>query len=148
MIDIDVRENKELQQFMKEFPSQSMKVINEEQYKIVQDLRNDIIKSMRNTPRGSWNEKGIKNKFGYPSKPDFPPAIQSGNLINRIIPERGEGYSRLFTDNVKYAIYLEEGTVKMEARPFWEPAVERSNWEQKIRNRIIAERFAGRRLEE
>jgi len=147
-LDIDVRGVPEIVNFMKELGSKGVDIIEDEQYKLIVYLRNYIVQSMRNTPRGSTNDKGITKKFGYPSKPGYPPAIQSGNLMNRIIPEKGYSFSRLFTDNVEYAKYLEDGTEKMEARPFWKPAVEQLAWEQRIKNRIIAERFANRSLSE
>lgn len=142
--DIDIRGMKELQDFIKAFPDQGIKVIDQELYKITHDLRNDIIKSMRNTNKSVGNYYG-KHKS---SSPGFPPAIDTGNLINRMMIRDGYGFSELFLQNVIYAKFLEEGTKHMKARPFFKPAIDRMDWQQRIRNRLIAERFAGRRLEE
>jgi len=145
-LDIDVRGVPEIVNFMKELGSKGVDIINDEQYKLVVYLRKYIVQSMRSTPRGSVNSKGVLRKFGYPSKYGFPPAIQSGNLMNRIIPEKGYGFSRLFTDNVKYAEILEDP--QRLNRPFWAPAVANLDWEQRIKNRILAERFANRSISE
>lgn len=134
--DVDIREVKEILDFMNAFRKTASKIITSELHRIAIDVRNDMLKSMRNTV-----------KSGGVSVPGYPPAIQSGNLINRIFVDKGFDYSKVYTDNIKYAKWLEEGTTKMEERPFFEPAIERSHWKERIINRIIAERFAGRRLE-
>lgn len=54
------------------------------------------------------------------SAPGESPAVDSGNLIGsiqQIFPSTLEG--RVGT-NVEYAIYLEQGTARMAARPLWE----------------------------
>lgn len=152
---IDVRGMEEVQQFIKALGTQGTDIIVDESYRITIDIRNDIVKSMRNTKKEAritkfgYTRKGQpKNKVHFVSSSGFPPAIQTGNLANRIIPYKGEGYAMCYVDNVKYAKWLEEGTKKMEARPFFAPAVERSNYEKRIINRIIAERFAGRGVSE
>ncbi len=146
MIDIDVRGSEQIQQFLFSLGQKGMEIIESELHKIAVNVRNDILKSMRSSPGGGKIYRRGKI-FHQASLPGNPPRVDTGNLWNRIFAEKGFDYSKVFTDNVKYAIYLEEGTVKMEARPFFEPAVERSDWQNKIRNRIIAERFAGRKLE-
>ena len=148
MIDIDVRGIKEVKAFISALGSQGKKVITQELHKLAIDTRNDMIKSMRGTVKdGSKAYRMAGGKMHYASAEGYPPAIRSGNLINRIFIERGYNFSRVYTGNVEYAEYLEKGTSKMEARPFFKPAVDRSNWQKRIKNRIIAERFAGRRLE-
>jgi HK97 gp10 family phage protein len=162
MIDIDVRGREEIKQFMDAFGTDAIKVIDDELRIVANNLRNDIIKSMRSSPANGrhygsyqvYNKKAgsnIRRKRTVPhiaSSPGNPPRIMSGNLINRIFVDHGEGYSRLYTENILYAKFLEYGTKKMEPRPFLGPAIDRSKWEDRIIHRIIAERFAGRRLEE
>jgi hypothetical protein len=114
-------------------------------HKIAVDVRNDILKSMRNSPGGGRVYKS-KGKVHTASLPGFPPKVDTGNLWNRINVEKGYDYGEVYTNNVKYATWLEKGTKKMEERPFFEPAIERSKWKRRIINRITAERFAGRRL--
>ena len=97
---------------------------------------------MRGSPSGGkwYKRKGI---FHQASLPGFPPRIDRGGLVGRMITEKGYGYAELI-ENTLYAKYLEFGTKKMEARPHLEPAIERSNWQGQLVNRLIAERFAGR----
>lgn len=148
LFDIDIRGSEETQAFIKAFGSKGMQIVSDELHKITIRLRKDILQSMRNTHRspGRYYKVG-KGIFHKPSAAGFPPAINTGNLANRMYIDYADGYSRLYIDNVIYAKFLEEGTKKMKARPFFGPAIERSNWEKSVKNRIIAERFAGRRLE-
>ena len=147
MIDFNIRGMEEVQSFVKEFGDKGKKIINDQLYRITIRLRNDIRKSMHSTHRypGRYYRVG-KRRFHKPSAPGFPPAINTGNLVNRMYIDFADGYSKLFFSNVKYAKWLEEGTKRMKARPFLKPGIDRSNWAQSIRNRLIAERFAGRRI--
>lgn len=153
MIDIDIRGVKEIQSFLKEFGEKGRQIIDDELRIIAINLRTDMIKSMRESPAGKSFVHGriyrssVSRAKHIASMPGYPPRIDSGNLINRLFVDSGDGFSRLYTENVEYVKYLEEGTSKMKPRPFIAPAIERSNWQQHIVNRIIAERFAGRRLE-
>lgn len=72
-----------------------------------QFLKTFVIGKMRETPT---NNKGISFPGNYP-------AIQSGKLVsslNYII----SGGELKFGSNINYAVFLELGTKKMEARPF------------------------------
>ena len=146
-IDIDVRESKELLDFVNAFRRDGMKTINNELHRIAVDVRNDILKSMRSSPAGgkTYKRGGIAH---VASLPGYPPRVDRGDLWSRIFVEKGYDFSRVYTENVIYAHWLEEGTKFMQERPFFGPAVDRSRWQERIRNRIIAERFAGRRIEE
>lgn len=149
MIDIDVRGLEEFKAFIKAFGNTGKKIIDDELYIIAKDVRNDIIKSMRESPGGGrwYKRKGVMHQASIPG---FPPKIDSGNYIKSFIIERYVGFTKLTTmqKNPPYPSWLEEGTKKMLARPSWKPAVERSDWQKRIKNRIIAERFAGRRIGE
>jgi hypothetical protein len=150
-IDIDVRNEEEILKFIKAFGSEGRKAIVNELHKIAVDVKNDILKSMRSSPGGGRVYKS-KGKVHAASLPGFPPKVDTGNLWNRIYVDKGYDYSEVYTNNVKYAKWLEkgtkkkDGTKKMEERPFFGPAIERSKWKRRIINRITAERFAGRRL--
>ncbi len=147
MIDIDVRGSEQIQQFLKAFGEKGMQIVEDELHKIAVNVRNDILKSMRSSPGGGkWYKRG--KILHQASIPGFPPRVDTGNLWNRIFIEKGYDFSKVYTENVEYATYLEEGTGKMKPRPFFKPAVKRSDWEKHIINRIIAERFAGRSINE
>lgn len=146
MIDIDIRGDKEIKGFLKELGSRGMKTLNDELYRIALSVRNDILKSMHTSPGGGrvYSRGGVLH---IASLPYFPPRIDTGNLANRIFVDKGIDYSKVYTENVDYAEYLEKGTSKMKPRPFFEPAIKRAQWQRRIKNRILAERFAGRTLQ-
>jgi len=85
--------------------------------------RNTIIKSMQGTAKSSAGYKrGEKTHF--PSKPGHPPAIDSGDLIGSIFPEVGDMKLELgsIIQDPDYPKFLEEGTPRMDARPWLDPA--------------------------
>ena len=94
------------------------------------DIRNTIILSMRNTPKTGKHYKRGKKKH-IASSAGNAPAIDSGDLLKSIIfdvrPMEIEVGSII---NVPpYPRYLEEGTEKMDARPWLNPAVEKHHKE-------------------
>lgn len=61
-----------------------------------------------------------------PSSPGTGPAVRTGRLRSSITWELGHDAQGLFANigtNVEYAIYLEQGTDRMGARPFLKPAL-------------------------
>ena len=95
------------------------------------DIRNTIILSMRNTPRETGKHYRRGKNIHIASSPGNPPAIDSGDLIKSILfdvrPMEIEVGSII--DIPPYPRYLEEGTEKMKARPWLEPAVEKHHKE-------------------
>jgi len=63
-------------------------------------------------------------RIHHASAPGEPPAIDTGNLINSIQVEPTRTGAVVYSTS-EYAPHLEFGTVKMGARPFFQPAVER-----------------------
>jgi HK97 gp10 family phage protein len=99
----------------------------------VNDIRTDIMESMQNTQTDPARAYKRGNKIHYASKPGNPPAIDSGNLIGKILLDVSKDQVAVGT-NVEYGKYLESGTYRMEPRPWLEPAIERN--ENKIMNNI------------
>ena len=92
------------------------------------DMRNTIITSMTHTKRNPV-DRSVKrgNKRHWPSAPGHPPAIDTGELRRSIMFDvRGTELEVGSYAGAPYAKYLEEGTRKMAARPFLEPAVEKN----------------------
>ncbi len=90
------------------------------------DIRNTIILLMRNTPKdGKVYKRGKKKHIA--SSPGNPPAIDSGNLVASILFDVRDMEVEVgsIINIPPYPTYLEEGTDKMEPRPFLEPAVEK-----------------------
>lgn len=59
-----------------------------------------------------------------PSPKGQPPGVDTGALVNSIIVEPQGRDTWILHDGVEYGVFLEYGTVKMAARPFFLPAIE------------------------
>jgi HK97 gp10 family phage protein len=72
-------------------------------------------------------EGDIKDKFSRqsPSPVGGPPGIDTGNLKNSIRAEQASAKVWVVAAYTDYAAYLEYGTGKMGARPYFRPAVKR-----------------------
>lgn len=91
---------------------------------------------IRNSPRGGRvYRRGGKTHTA--SKPGDPPARDSSDLINRIFHRVDDPQTVRVGSDMMYAGFLEEGTGKMEARPYLEPAIE----QEKDRIDNLVERF-------
>ena len=110
-----------------------LKTQSEDYYKImiayaVNEVRNQALLGIQRTPKTGKTYKR-KNKTHTASSAGNPPAIDGGTLVNSIKYEydmakdifRGE-----VSASTAYAADLEFGTVKMAARPFMQPALEKS----------------------
>jgi len=87
-------------------------------------IRNTIIKSMaREKKSGNFYLRG--GKAHRASAPGEAPAVDSGELLRSIVFDvRGMEMEVGAEAGAPYAELLEEGTSKMKARPFLEPAIE------------------------
>lgn len=87
-------------------------------------IRNTIIKSMaRGKKSGKFYLRGGKTHRA--SAPGEAPAVDSGELLRAIVYDvRAMEIEVGAEAGAPYAELLEEGTSRMEARPFLEPAVE------------------------
>ena len=110
-----------------------LKTQSEDYYKImiayaVNEVRNQAVLGIQRTPKTGKTYKR-KKKTHTASSAGNPPAIDGGTLVNSIKYEydmakdifRGE-----VSASTAYAADLEFGTVKMAARPFMQPALEKS----------------------
>jgi HK97 gp10 family phage protein len=83
-----------------------------------------------------WRGKKPGRKKHYPSAPGEMPAIDSGELISRIVADQRPNEIEVGVEaGAPYAIFLEEGTPKMKARPFLQPTVD-EEW-PKIEDNIM-----------
>lgn len=74
-------------------------------------------KTGRRYPRG-------KDGYHIASAPGESPAVDSGNLTGSIVQLFPSTLEARIGTPVEYALYLEEGTSRMEARPLWQPTVD------------------------
>jgi len=100
------------------------------------DIRNTVITSMRDTPKtGRHYRRGKGGKVHIASSPGNPPAIDYGELVRSIMFNVGNMEVEVGSiGGAPYSIFLEEGTEKMEARPFLGPAVDKH--EKEILERV------------
>jgi HK97 gp10 family phage protein len=95
------------------------------------EFHRDVVKTIRK-PTGRYRQykrgktaisKG-KKRIHYSSMPGSPPNSDSGNLVKNTRITRRPTLRRSWAHVVsgaKYASWLEDGTRKMKARPFWGP---------------------------
>ena len=105
----------------------------------VNNIRNRIIRSMQDTRRAPWfYKRGTKRH--YPSAPSNAPAIDSGELVSRIVTDVRVDEAEVGVEaGAPYAEFLED-TQKLN-RPFILPAVEAEA--EDFENNIIAAMQAG-----
>jgi HK97 gp10 family phage protein len=127
-VSVSLTSNKAIDKVMDKLESQVS-----DYYKIiisyaVNEVRNQSILGIQSTPKtGKSYKRGGKSHTA--SSAGNPPAIDSGTLVNSIKYEydmakdifRGE-----VSAATEYAADLEFGTVNMAARPFMQPALEKS----------------------
>jgi HK97 gp10 family phage protein len=89
-------------------------------------IRNTVILSMRNTSKtGRHYRRGKGGRIHIASSPGNPPAIDYGELVRSIMFDVGDMEVEIGSiGGAPYSIFLEEGTEKMDARPFLGPAVD------------------------
>ena len=95
----------------------------------VNEVRNQALLGIQRTPKTGKTYKR-KKKTHTASSAGNPPAIDGGTLVNSInyivlIPNQNV-FGGEVSASTGYAADLEFGTVKMAARPFMQPALEKS----------------------
>lgn len=94
---------------------------------LVRDTAEGIVahakQSMAESKSGREYKRNKKGRQHIASAPGESPAIDTGFLANSLNAEHNGLISTVGT-NAEYAMHLEFGTVKMEPRPFLEPAFE------------------------
>lgn len=90
-------------------------------------VKNALVKRLRAAAFVVEGEAKRSMRQRGPSTPGTPPGVQTGTLRSSVTTEvnAAELTARVGT-NLEYAPYLELGTRKMEARPFLQPALEKS----------------------
>lgn len=124
MVKIDVSKLRELKREMPGRFDDALRAAAEE-------IATDIKLSFNTSPAGQTYKRG--NVTHVASQPGYPPNVDIGTLKNSIRAIRGNHqFEHYIVDGVQYGIFLELGTERMKARPFFTPVME--NW----RNRKFA----------
>lgn len=89
------------------------------------ELQGNIKKSIQRGPAsGRSYQKYNPRRTHQASAPGQAPATDTGRLANSIFFDQEGLLSATVGSNLIYALYLEYGTTKMAARPYFRPAVE------------------------
>ena len=145
-VSVKLKDNKTVKKMVDKLESQASNYYKTVVNYAANEVRNQAILGIQTTPReGKVYKLKKKTKRGYRYKihiasiPGNPPAIDTGRLVNSInyiVDVYTKGYAAEVFASTKYAYWLEfgttkkDGTTKMAARPFMQPALESSK--QKI----------------
>lgn len=86
----------------------------------------DVRRAIQGPPKTGNEYLRGKGKVHRASAPGQAPATDTGTLVSSIYNEDRGQYAKAIGSRLPYAFYLEFGTFKMDARPSWVPAVERT----------------------
>ena len=89
------------------------------------DLEADVKDSLRQPGRGVTYSLTNPKRTHTASAPGDPPATDTGRLVSSIYREALGNLTAAVGSRIVYANHLEYGTMKMAARPFFRPAVEK-----------------------
>lgn len=90
------------------------------------EMRADIVTSIQRGPAsGVTYKKSNPTRTHTASAPGQAPMSDTGRLANSITFDRVGDLTATVGSNLNYAPWLEYGTSRMAARPFFRPAVER-----------------------
>jgi HK97 gp10 family phage protein len=90
------------------------------------ELRADIVRSIQRGPAsGITYKKSNPTRIHTASAPGEAPMSDTGRLANSITFDRIGDLTATVGSQLNYAPWLEYGTSRMAARPFFRPAVER-----------------------
>ena len=112
---------------IKKFPEKMTDAIFEELEDTGIRIRNQMINLMTRTPQTGRRYKKKSGTIHIASSPGRAPAVDTGRLKNSIKVNVRKAQMEVETGSdlrkPPYGVFLEEGTSKMEPRPFLEPAV-------------------------
>lgn len=120
-----------------EIPKEALNAVNDVLLENGFEMRNHIITEMRDTPKAPWSYPRTRSgKVHHPSMPYNFPAIDFGWLVEHILVDNGDGWIEIGAEiqDPPYPFFLEEGTVKMEPRPWLRPTVDQ--FASKIENDV------------
>lgn len=90
------------------------------------EMRADIVTSIQRGPAsGRTYKKSNPTRTHTASAPGQPPMSDTGRLANSITFDRVGDLTATVGSALNYAPWLEYGTSRMAARPFFRPAIER-----------------------
>lgn len=125
-------------QLLANFPKLPWKVensIHKEMNRMALDIRNNILEKMQKSPKNTSKSYKRGGKIHHPSYPGNPPRPDSSRLWNSFEILTSSSQIEVGT-NVVYAKFLQEGTKRMDARPFLESGLEGIEVDERLRDAI------------
>lgn len=117
--------SKELQAALREASGDVRDAVSKEVVATAIRLRKDVVRSIQSGPANG----AIRRNGSRASAPGQPPMSDTGRLASSIEFDQIGPLTATVGSRLAYAVYLEYGTRKMAARPFFRPAVERMRGE-------------------
>jgi len=115
---------------LRRFPNRLIDECRDAVIDIAHKIRNTIIKGMYDTPKSGKRYRRGK-KWHTASSPGNYPAVDSGELVSRIIPPdiRSNEIEVGVEAGAPHGIMLESGTKHMKPRPWLQPSLEKHELE-------------------
>lgn len=95
---------------------------------VAEEMVGDVKESFGTSPPGRTYQRGAKTHVS--SQPGYPPNVDTGTLRASIRWDRISPFTREIMDGVEYGIELEDGTERIQARPFMGPVF--YDWRRRI----------------
>lgn len=125
-VKIEIKGLKEVQDAIRAYQGDISKqlglIVNAAALEAVSDVR----RAIQGPPKTGREYLRGRDKIHRASAPGQAPATDTGTLVSSIYNEDRGRYAKAIGSRLPYAFYLEFGTFKMDARPAWIPAVERT----------------------
>lgn len=126
MVKIQLKGSAELRQRLADMSQEVRAEVGKVVVGTAVELRGDVIKSINKGPAsGRVYVKSNPRRTHQASAPGQAPMSDTGRLANSIFFDQAGPLTAVVGSRVVYSLYLEYGTSRMAARPFFRPAVER-----------------------
>lgn len=126
MTTIKLEGSKELQAALRNMTEEVRGEVSKAVIGTAMELRGDVVKSIQRGPAsGTTYQKYNPRRTHTASAPGQPPMTDTGRLAKNIQFDKVNDLTATVGSDVAYAAYLEFGTSRMAARPYFRPATEK-----------------------
>lgn len=125
----------ETQRALRKYGQNMSKELHDAVQITAQLIRSDAVRSIQSRSGGGITyEKYNPRRTHVASAPGEAPNTDTGRLVGSVRVDQQEHFADVGTD-LQYGKFLEFGTIKMDARPYLNPAMEknRPGWEKRLK---------------